>query len=198
MTPREQEEYRALRATIRERGTARIGLCVIGFGVWAAVMIAAAALSPTPVSVLLPLLFLAVVFEAVLSLHIGVERIGRYIQVFYEADDGDVKRERNGASASGVGVGPHAFGRRWEHAAMGFGRPRGAVGIDPLFTTLFALGAILNIAPALVLEPVRSELVVVAGAHLLFFVRLLYARAAAARQRPIDLERFHQLKQGGA
>src|SRR5512146_1982025 len=84
MTPREQEEYRALRATIRERGTARIGLCVIGFGVWAAVMIAAAALSPTPVSVLLPLLFLAVVFEAVLSLHVGVERIGRYIQVFYE------------------------------------------------------------------------------------------------------------------
>lgn len=81
---------------------------------------------------------------------------------------------------------------------MEFGRPRGAIGVDPLFTALFALAAVINVAPALVLEPVRSELIVVAGAHLLFFVRLLYARAAAARQRAVDLERFQQLKQRSA
>ena len=32
MTARELEEYRALRATIRERGTARVWIFVVGFG----------------------------------------------------------------------------------------------------------------------------------------------------------------------
>src|SRR5947208_14124487 len=34
MTARELEEYRALRATIRERGTARVWIFVVGFGLW--------------------------------------------------------------------------------------------------------------------------------------------------------------------
>src|SRR5947209_377037 len=84
MTPRDVEEYRALRDTIRERGTTRVWVFIAGLAVWAALVIATAALAALPVATLLPLLVLAAVFEAVLSLHIGVERIGRYLQVYFE------------------------------------------------------------------------------------------------------------------
>ena len=51
----------------------------------------------------LPLLALAGVFEAVFALHTGVERVGRYIQVFYESETPDSSN--------------------WEYTAMAFGRP---------------------------------------------------------------------------
>ena len=175
MTAREQNEYSALRATIRERGTARVCLFAGGVAAWAAATIATAALASTPVATLLPLLLLAAVFEAVFALHVGVERIGRYIQVFYEADEA---------------------GARWEHAAMAFGRPAGAATSDALFTVPFLLAALFNAAPALIMDPARVELVVVGGAHALFVLRLLVARQAAGKQRAIDLERFQQLKRG--
>jgi hypothetical protein len=84
MTARDQDEYIALRATIRERGTARVCIFAGGLAAWAAASIATAALASTPVAVLLPLLVLAAAFEAVFALHVGVERIGRYLQVFHE------------------------------------------------------------------------------------------------------------------
>jgi hypothetical protein len=170
MTSRDQEEYSALRATIRERGTARVWTFLVGMIAWAALMTATATLSATPLSVVLPLLLLAAVFEAVLALHVGVERVGRYLQVFHEI------------ASSG-----------WEHAAMRFGKPRGAITTDPLFVVVFACAAIVNLTPALVLSPSRSELIVVGGAHVLFLLRLMAARAGAARQRAIDLERFQAL-----
>jgi hypothetical protein len=174
-TGRDQEEYSALRATIRERGTTRICLFAGGFVAWAALTAATAALASTPVASLLPLLTLAAVFEAVYALHIGVERIGRYLQVFYEDDE---------AGAMG-----------WERAAMAFGRPRGAAALDPLFTVPFLLAAIFNIMPALLLEPTMQEVIFVAGAHVLFALRVAVARGTAARQRAIDVERFRTLKQ---
>jgi len=181
MTSREQDEYQALRATIRERGTARVGVFAGGIAAWAAATIATAALASTPVASLLPLLVLASVFEAVLALHVGVERIGRYLQVFHEAD------RSGGAGGSGAFAG-------WEHAAMAFGRPAGAVATDPLFTVPFLLAALFNVAPALMLNPARVELVFVGGAHALFVLRLVVARHAASRQRAIDLERFKEMK----
>jgi len=200
MTGREQDEYSALRATIRERGTARICIFVAGIAAWAAVTIATAALASTPVAALLPLLLLASVFEAIYALHVGVERIGRYIQVFHEA-------ESQAADAPGPPALPASPARPappappappalrgWEHVAMAFGRPAGAVAIDALFTVPFLLATLFNIAPALMLNPVRTELIFVGGAHALFVLRLFVARQAAARQRAIDLERFQQLK----
>src|SRR5215475_11445055 len=100
MSSAEQEEYRSLRATIRERGTARIWVFLVGIIAWAALITATAALAALPVATLLPLLVLVSVFEAVFSLHVGVERIGRYIQVFLEHEGGG-----------------------WEHTAMAFGQP---------------------------------------------------------------------------
>jgi hypothetical protein len=171
MTSREDAEYQALRATIRERGTARICLFAAGFSVWAALTLATASLTASPLAVLLPLLVLAATFEAVFALHVGVERVGRYLQVFY--DD------------------------RWEQVAMQFGRPAGAVRIDALFFVPFLVAVVVNLAPLLVAGPVRAEWLFIGGAHALFVLRLLTARAGAARQRAIDLERFKQLKIAG-
>ena len=46
----------------------------------------------------------------------------------------------------------------------------------------------------MILNPLRSELIFVGGAHALFALRVIVARLAAAKQRKIDLERFQQLK----
>ncbi len=173
MTPREQEEYRALRATIRERGTARIWIFVSGLAAWAAATLATAGLSAPPVATLVPLLVLAAAFEGVLALHVGVERIGRYLQVFFEGD---------------------AETARWEHAAMAFGTPKGAAGLDALFSIPFLLAAIFNVLPALIVEPTSAELIFIGGAHALFLLRLGVARDVAKKQRAIDLERFRELQ----
>ena len=199
MTGREQEEYSALRATIRERGTVRVGLFVAGMAGWAALTIATAALASTPLATLLPLLVLASVFEAIFALHVGVERIGRYIQVFYEtelrsAGDSPAPPALPAPPAPTARPAPPAALQGWEHVAMAFGRPAGAVAIDALFTVPFLLAALFNITPALLLNPIRSELIFVGGAHALFVLRLLVAKHAAGKQRAIDLERFRQLK----
>jgi hypothetical protein len=170
-TARAQDEYRALRATIRERGTARICLFCGGFVGWGAISVATAALATTPLATLLPLLVLAAVFEGIYALHIGVERIGRYVQAFHEdADPG------------------------WEEAAMAFGRPKGAASLDALFALPFVLAVTVNLGPALYLTPTIEEIIFVSGAHALFVVRLFFARATAARQRAVDLARFAELR----
>lgn len=173
MTDREQVEYSELRATIRERGTARVYIFAGGFAAWGGLTVAVAALASTPLGTLLPLVVLAAISEAVFALHVAVERVGRYLQVFYEAD---------------------LQSRSWENSAMAFGRPPGAAFADPLFTVLFLIAAAVNLSPSLVVEPTRAELVFVGGAHALFVLRLATARRAARRQRPIDLERFQALK----
>jgi len=177
MTEREQLEYSALRATIRERGTARVCVFAAGVAAWGALTVETAALASTPLATLLPLVVLASVFEAVFALHIGVERVGRYLQVFYEADPP-----------------PGLPGTGWEHAVMAFGKPAGAAAVDPLFAVPFLSAAFFNIAPALIVEPTRAELVFIGGAHALFLLRLAVARAAAQRQRAVDLARFQALR----
>jgi hypothetical protein len=172
MTPRELEEYSALRATIRERGTARVWVFVAGFAVWSGLAVATAALATLPIATLLPLLMLAAVFETVFSLHTAVERVGRYIQVFYEEPS-----ERN-----------------WEHTAMAFGRGIRRGGTDPLFAAYFWMAAGLNLIPAALADPVAIEWTVLGTAHGLFVVHVFLARRRAAAQRAADLERFEQLR----
>ena len=171
MTPRELEEYRALGATIRERGTARVWIFLAGLLGWAALTVATAALAELPVATLLPLLILAADFEVVLTLHTGVERIGRYIQVFLEDE--------------GVG---------WEHEAMAYGRSFPAGSSDPLFTPYFLIAALFNFVPVILAGPLPIEYGVVGTIHLSFMVRLVLARRQASHQRAIDLERFQKLK----
>jgi len=167
MTVRDAREYTQLRATIRERGTARIYVFVIGVAAWAALEVAIATLAVTPLATFLPLIVLAASFEGVFGLHVGVERIGRYLAVFHSD--------------------------AWEEAAAGFGRPRGSIGVDPLFAVIFTIAAVVNLLPALLQQPTPQELIFVGGAHALFVVRLVFARIAAARQRGIDRARFVEL-----
>lgn len=173
MTNRETEEYRALRDTIRERGTARHWIAVVGFATWAMTAIALAALATAPVLTLIPLLVLASIFEVVFTLHTAVERVGRYIQVFHE---------------------PDAEVAAWEHVAMAYGRTFGGGGIDALFSPLFATATLLNLLPILLAGPAAIDWTVAAAAHALFIVRIITARRQSARQRAIDLERFSRLK----
>jgi hypothetical protein len=172
MTPRDLEEYKALRDTIRERGTARVWIALAGLTAWAGLTIATAALATRPVATLLPLLILAIAFEVVFSLHTGVERIGRYIQVFFEEEDS----------------------RGWEHTAMAYGGTFGG-GSDPIFASFFQIATVLNFIPAVFANPMPIEWGVVGSIHLLFVGRVVLARRYAARQRTIDLDRFRQLKQ---
>ena len=169
MTPREVEEYRALRDTIRQRGTTRIWVFLAGLIAWGALTIATAALASLPVATFLPLLILAATFEGVFSLHVGVERIGRYIQVFLEADGG------------------------WEHVAMAVGRPLKGTSSDPLFTAHFLIAIVLNIVPALLAQPVAIEVWVVLAVHVLVVARILLAHRVATHQRAADLKRFTDL-----
>ena len=172
MTPREVEEYRALRATIRERGTARVWIFVVGLTGWAGLVVATAAVVSLPVATLLPLLVLAGVFEAVFALHVGVERVGRYIQSFYE--------------------GPGERG--WEHAAMEFGAAFAGIKTDALFAMPFCLATVLNFIPAILAGALPIEWTVVGAAHTLFIGRVVVARRRASKQRSADLARFESLQ----
>jgi len=183
MTPRDLEEYRALRDTIRQRGTTRVWVFLAGLVAWAGLAVATAALAALPVATLLPLLVLAGVFEAIASLHVGVERIGRYIEVFFESDQGDQTPELVRGWEPG-----------WEHVTRAYGRAFPRTSPDPLFALVFIGATVLNFVPVLLAEPVVIEIVVVGTVHLLFLIRILVARRAAGRQRAIDLERFLRVK----
>lgn len=167
MTDRELEEYKALRATIRQRGTARAWVFGTGLVAWAALALATTLVS-LPLITVIPLILLAATFEIVFALHVAVERIGRYLEVFYED--------------------------RWEQTAMAFGAPLTGTRIDPLFALFFGLATLCNFVPVMLAEPVRVELVVLGSVHLFFIARLAFARHAAGRQRQADLKRFIEIR----
>ncbi|HVB37894.1 MAG TPA: hypothetical protein VND92_05120 [Vicinamibacterales bacterium] len=177
MDPVRLKEYAALRATIRDRGTARVWLFWAGIVGWATLVVAETAIGSLPIVSLVPLLVLAATFEAIYALHTGVERVGRYLQVVFE-------EQRDAGSPAGL---------RWETAAMTYGRLFPARGPDPLFSGFFILAAVLNLIPTALAGPVPAELGLLGVIHLLFIVRLIRARTVAAGQRARDLERFRML-----
>lgn len=167
-------EYTALRRTIASRGTARMVLVPLTMIAWAALALLVLTFSQTPVASLFSLAILVGGFEAIHALHVGVERIGRYLQVYYEDAE---------------------TGPRWETTAMAVGPALPGGGIDPLFTLLFASATFVNVIPALALQPRTSlEIGVVGVLHLLIVIRIVRARGAAARQRAVELESFRALR----
>src|SRR4026207_708485 len=84
---KKDDEFRALRGTIQLRGAVRMVVVPIVFVGWAATAVATAAVITVAVSTLVPLRLLVAGFESVFALHVNVERIGRYLQVFHEGDD---------------------------------------------------------------------------------------------------------------
>jgi hypothetical protein len=164
-----QLEYAAMRATIRERGTLRMALAPIVFIAWAATLVGTWAVIAVALSTLVPLMILAAGFEALFALSTTVERIGRYLEVFHEDAGG------------------------WEHVSMEYGRRYPGGGPDPLFGRLFLIAVSINFLPA-GLGGTSIELGILAVVHFLLILRIRLARAAAARQRAEDLERFRALR----
>ena len=168
-----QSEYEALRATIRERGTMRLWAILAGFSIWGALAISVLITDLQGSITLVPLILLAATFEVNFFVHTGVERIGRYIQVFHE--------EASGAPG-------------WETAAMNYGSAFPARGLDPLFVSLFSISAAVNFLSALAASighPVWIAFSVIA--HGIFAYRIVTARKIASAQRAVDLDRFRNM-----
>ena len=113
------------------------------------------------ISTLVPLLVLAAGFEAIFALHMNVERIGRYLQVFHEQDGG------------------------WEHVAMRFGQRFPGAGPDPLFAQLFVFGDVGQLPSCRPGSSEPIEVGVIAVLHLVLVYRHPHGarsgRAAAQR-----------------
>ena len=170
-----REEFAALRATIRERGTLRVGIFLASLAAWAIADVATAALITLPIASLVPLLLLAAGAEAVASLHLGVERIGRYVQARFESTPA-----------------PNEAGPAWERTMMAWGQRFPRTGTDPLFSVVFLLAVLLNYVPV-ALTAVAPEMVALALPHGFAVWRILHLRAWARRQRAEDLARFQEL-----
>jgi len=168
-----ESEFTSLRRTIAMRGTVRMALLpAVLFG-WAVVAALLLLFRQLPSGVIFPLAVLVGGFEAIHALHVGAERIGRYLQVYYE-DLPDTPR--------------------WETTAMAVGPALPGGGIDPLFSVVFVAATLGNLIPAFTPGPTRTELAVLLPLHLAFIVRIVRARGAAARQRAIELESYRALK----
>jgi hypothetical protein len=171
-----EAEFAALRQTIASRGTVRIVLLPVTIIAWAGLTVTLLLFSQIPVEALVSLAVLVGGFEAIHALHVGVERIGRYLQVFYEGEPA---------------------GPRWESTAMAVGPALPGGGIDPLFTVVFTLTTIVNLLPVVLPQPTPVEIAVVGALHAAFLLRVVRARIAAARQRAVELESFRALKAPG-
>jgi hypothetical protein len=179
VSPLALEEYRALRATIRERGTLRTIVIGLTFLSWAGLLTVAHAIVYVPFLGLVSLVQLAVGFEIVFGLHTAVERVGRYLQARYEPGDRSLPA--------------------WEHTAMAVGaRPALRTGVDPLASGFFMLATVLNVIPTALIsadgprfaEIVPAELLLSALVHALFIARIVRGRRFAATQRTRDLDFF--------
>lgn len=170
-------EFSALRETIRSRGTARPLVFLAGFATWAGLLLGTLILA-NPIASVVPLLALVATFEVVRSLHLGVERIGRYVQVFFEG------------SESGRTVGPPA----WEHTAMVFGPSLPGAGVHPFFQPVFILATTVNMLAVVLPGPLMVELVALGVPHVAVVVWMLYCDRAMRRQRETELTRYLALK----
>ena len=166
-------EFSVLRQTIALRGTVRMALVPLTCLGWAVLTLLVLLYGGPPAASIVSLAVLVGGFEAVHALHVGAERIGRYLQVYYET----------------LPDGP-----RWETAVMTVGPALPGGGIDPLFSVVFVGTTIVNLVLALAPSVTPVELGVVALLHVGFVFRIVRARLAASRQRAVELESFKAMQ----
>jgi hypothetical protein len=174
-------EYRALREAIAARGQLRASLALAGLLGWGGVLATTLIALPYPIAAVLPLTILLATFEVIRPLHVGAERIGRYLQVFFE--------ERPAAAEPGP-LAPPA----WEQTAMMFGPAVPGAAGHPLLVPVFAIAAGVNFIAVVLPGPVPIELGLMAVPHAAFFGWLLAADRAMRRQRTRELARFRELR----
>jgi hypothetical protein len=136
---------------------------------------------PYPVAAVIPLIVLVATFEVIRPLHFGAERIGRYLQVFYE-EDGQPER--------GLSETPS-----WERVAMRLSAVPGTGG-HALFVPVFFLTTIVNTLPVLLAQPPATpvELGALAVPHVAFMLWLFNADRAMRAQRNAELDQFRSLR----
>lgn len=166
-------EFSVLRETIALRGTVRMALVPVTCLGWAVLTLVLFLHGGPAVASIVSLAVLVAGFEAVHALHVGAERIGRYLQVYYE-------------------TGPD--GPRWETAVTTVGPALPGGGIDPLFSVVFVATTIVNMIPALIPFPTPIELGVISVLHAGFIFRVVRARLAATKQRAVELESFKAMQ----
>jgi hypothetical protein len=171
--PLTSAEFVVLRQTIAMRGTARMALIPVTLLGWAVLTFVLLLAGGPPVATVVTLAVLVAGFEAVHALHVGAERIGRYLQVYYEA---------------------LADGPRWETAVMTVGPALPGGGIDPLFSVVFVGATLINMVPAMVPPSTLLEAGVIVFLHAVFIIRVVRARLAASRQRAVELESFKAMQ----
>lgn len=167
-------EFTELRRTIAVRGTVRLVLGPLTVALWAVVAMQAR-YGDQRLQILLPLLTLAGGFEGVRALHIGVERIGRYLQVFHEAGEGPDRPS-------------------WETAAMEPVRAAAGLALDPLFGRLVLLACAANAFLSFeIIAPSLTGLWLLA--HTALAVRVILSMRACRRQRALDLAHYRKVRQ---
>ena len=172
-TPR-LAEYHALRTLISRRGTTRIVLLWAGIVAWAALLLAVLVWLPFPAASALPLLILVATFEAVRTLHFGVERLGRYLQVFHE----------------GNGPGDAA----WEHVAMALGPRVPGPGGHPLGVPLLCAATLVNGLAVVLPAPTAAEWAPMLALHLAFVAWLIAGDRRMRTQRVNELDALQKIR----
>jgi hypothetical protein len=178
MSPLAQAEYEGLRATIRSRGQARPLAFLTGISSWALVLVITVIWLPNPITAAIPLVILLSTFEVVRVLHLNVERIGRYLQVFFEETTTNESLE------------PPA----WERCAMLFGPKVPGAGGHPFFLPTLVLATLVNFVSVLLPGPLAIEWITMAVPHAALIVWMLDCDRRMRRQRGTELARFRELK----
>ena len=150
-------EFAALRDAITRRGHLRSGLALGGLVAWAGLLLATLVALPYPVAAVVPLLVLVATFEIIRPLNAGAERIGRYLQVFFE------EPTEQAEAPLAPRLGAHGHARR----ASRPGRGRA-----PALRAAFALATVVNLLAVLLPRPVVVELTLMATAHAAFLAWL--------------------------
>lgn len=159
-------EFTVLRQTIAARGTARVLLFAASVAMWATLATVHGLFSDLPLLSLIPLCVLGAGYEAVWALHVGAERIGRFIQVAHETEPGQAS---------------------WETTVMRLGPGLPGGGVNPLFSLIFGAACLINLGAAFAAEPLPVEVMLLFAVHAVFLVRLAQTRILAGRQRQADL-----------
>ena len=172
-------EFQALRVAIARRADLRARLFLGGVAAWAGALIAVLSVLPYPLLSMIPLAVLVATLETIRPLHFGAERIGRYLQVFYE-ERGDAAR-------------PLAETPSWERAATVFGSLTPGAAGHPLYLPVFLVAAVVNYLAVIIPGPVPAELGLLAVPHVAFVLWLLITDRAVRAQRARELARYREM-----
>jgi hypothetical protein len=173
------EEFRALRTTIRSRGSFRLAICLAGLVGWALTLLIVLAWVANPIAGTVPLLLVVATFEMNRMLHLGIERIGRYLQVFFEEAAPDA-----------------ASTPAWERTVMRLGPSLPGAGGHPLLVPIFFSATLINFLSVLLPGPTPIELGAMTVPHVSFLIWMLYADRGMRQQRERELEEFRKISKG--